>query len=87
MSNIEIANIIGYIAAFGGVVMFLPQVMSIAKTKQTKGISLASFSIFAIVSCLWFVYGLLMSAMPIIIVNFILGVLNVYIVVMKLKYK
>ncbi len=86
--NIEtIANIIGYAAAILGSAMFMPQAITVWKTKQTKGISLMSFIMLTIVSCLWFVYGFLLHAMPVMIVNAILTVLSLYIVLMKLKYK
>ena len=87
MENQVLANIIGYIAAIIGATMFVPQAVTIWKTKETKGISLLSFSLLGIVSLLWFVYGLLLEAIPIIMVNAIIGLLCVFIISMKLKYK
>lgn len=88
MMNTEIiANIIGYAAATLGSAMFMPQAIAVWKTKQTKGISLMSFVMLAIVSCLWFTYGYLLHVMPVMILNAILIILSIYIVMMKLKYK
>lgn len=87
MNTQLLANILGYSAAAIGAVMFLPQAIDVWKTKRTKAISLTSFSLFTFVSILWFCYGLLTHAMPVIIVNAVLTVLNGFIVVMKLKYK
>ncbi len=87
MSTVQIANYFGFAAAGLGIVMFMPQALRIWKTKDTKSISLISFSLFALASLLWTVYGVLMVAPPIIMVNIVLLILNSFIVGMKLKYK
>jgi MtN3 and saliva related transmembrane protein len=87
MDTQTLANIIGYAAATIGAIMFMPQAITIWKTKQTKGVSLMSFSLLAIVSCLWFAYGILMHATPVVLVNAIIAILSVFIIFMKLKYK
>lgn len=86
MSPLEIANILAYIAAGIGIVMFIPQAIRIWKTKNTKSISLVSFSLFGFASLLWTVYGLIMKAPPIVLVNVVIMILSLYIVLMKLKY-
>lgn len=86
MSSVEIANILGYIAAGIGIVMFLPQAIQVWKTKNTKSISLISFLLFGIASLLWTVYGIIMKAPPIIVVNLVIVVLSAFIVLMKIKY-
>lgn len=82
-----IIDLIGYIAVIIGTSMFAPQAIKIWKTKETKGISLLSFSLLALVSLLWAIYGFLLNAMPVILVNVIVGILSLFIVLMKLKYK
>jgi MtN3 and saliva related transmembrane protein len=87
MNANQIANIIGFAAAGIGIVMFMPQTINVWKTKNTKSLSLISFLLFGIASLLWTIYGIIMAAPPIIVVNVTLVILNFYIVVMKLKYK
>ena len=87
MNTVQVANIFGFLAAGMGIVMFMPQAISVYKTKNTKSLSLLSFTLFTLASLLWTVYGLLLNALPIIIVNVVLLFLNSFIVVMKIKYK
>lgn len=87
MDTSQLANFFGFIAAGIGIVMFMPQALTVWKTKNTKSISLLSFLLFDISSACWFIYGILLGAMPVILVNIVLLVLNTYIVGMKLKYK
>jgi MtN3 and saliva related transmembrane protein len=87
METQALANTIGYIAALIGSLMFMPQAYQVWKTKNTSGISLISYFLLGSVSVLWFVYGYLMHATPVMIVNFIIAVLSLYIVLAKLRYK
>lgn len=87
MDSVQIANFFGFAAAALGIVMFIPQTVQVWKTKNTKGISLLSFTLFDIASLLWTIYGLLLHATPVIMVNVVLLVSNTYIVLMKLRYK
>lgn len=86
MNAVQVANILGFLGAGIGIVMFVPQAIKVYKTKNTNSISLFSFILFAIASLFWTIYGLLLNALPIIIVNIVLLVLNFFIVVMKIKY-
>lgn len=87
MNTIQIANLFGFIAAGIGIVMFVPQAVQVWKTKNTKSISLATFTLFALASAFWLIYGILLSAIPVLLVNAVLLVLSLYIAVMKLRYK
>ncbi len=82
-----LADIIGYIAALIGSLMFMPQAYQIWKTKDTSGVSLMSYFLLLVVSILWVIYGSLMQATPVIIVNSIITVLSLYIVFMKVRNK
>lgn len=86
MNTAQVANIFGFLAAGIGIVMFMPQAISVYRTKNTKGLSLLSFILFAIASLLWIIYGLFLNAWPVIIVNVVLLSLNSFIVGMKIKY-
>ncbi|PJZ85923.1 SemiSWEET transporter [Leptospira harrisiae] len=62
-------NLIGYVAAFLTTVSFLPQVLRVVMTKQTRDISRNMYIMFFIGVLLWFVYGVLKSDLPIILAN------------------
>lgn len=77
------------IGAFAGIlctVSFLPQVIKIYKTKRVQDISLLTFSVFTTGVFLWFVYGLLIGDIPVIITNALIFFLTLIIVVMKIRY-
>ena len=86
MDNELISNIIGYVAAGVGIVTFMPQVITAWKTKQTKDISFLTFFLLATVSLLWVMYGILMSAVPIIFVNTVIFILSAFLLFLKRKY-
>ncbi len=76
---------IGLLAAFGTTTAFVPQVIQIIKTRDTKGISLFMYIIFTIGITLWLIYGLLLNDTPIIIANSITLVLALTILTLKIK--
>ncbi len=86
MNSVQIANVIGFVAAGIGIVMFMPQAIRVWKTKDTKSISLLTFVLFDIASLLWTIYGLILNAAQIILVNVVLLILNSFIVIMKIKH-
>jgi MtN3 and saliva related transmembrane protein len=87
MSWFQIAEIFGFAAAAIGVVTFLPQALTIHKTKITKSISLTTFVLLSIASLSWLVYGMFPIKPPVLIVNTVILFLSLYIVMMKLKHK
>jgi len=80
-------TLLGLLATSITVVAYLPQLIKVWKTRSTRDTSLGTFSIFCITSFLWFIYGVFISAIPLIIANFILLVQGLIIVAFKLKYK
>jgi len=78
---------LGFIAGICTTVSFLPQVITIYKTKSTKDISLSMFIIFFIGVCLWLIYGIYISSIPITLFNGITAALVLIILFFKLKYK
>jgi len=79
------ATIIGLSAAFLSSISMIPQVIKVYRTKKTENLSLGAFSVLAVGLFLWFVYGIMIKAMPVIIGN-VLGLLLVcYIVIMKIR--
>ena len=80
-------EIIGFIAAVCTTFAFLPQVIKVWKTKQTKDLSLRMYTIMFIGICLWFVYGLRINSLSIIFANIVTGVLVFTILVYFFKDK
>lgn len=80
-------ELIGFIAAVCTTFAFLPQVIKVWKTKQTKDLSLRMYTIMFIGICLWFVYGLRINSLSIILANIVTGVLVFTILVYIFKGK
>jgi len=83
----ETFTIIGLVAATCTTISFVPQAIRIIKTKHTKDISLAMYSIFTTGIFLWLVYGILVKDLPLIIANVITLLLTLIILILKIKYK
>ena len=77
---------IGYLAAFLTTCSFVPQVWKTFRTRDTSGISMGMYSVFACGVALWLAYGVLVSAWPIVVANAITLALATCILVMKLRY-
>ncbi|MFL2595991.1 MAG: SemiSWEET family sugar transporter [Flavobacteriaceae bacterium] len=80
-------EIIGFIAAVCTTFAFLPQVIKVWKTKQTKDLSLRMYTIMFIGICLWFVYGLRINSLSIVLANIVTGILVFTILVYIFKGK
>jgi MtN3 and saliva related transmembrane protein len=84
---LDYVTIVGLAAAAITVFSLFPQLVKVWKTKSTKDISLGMFSLFCSGVFLWFVYGILLKDLPIVIANF-LGFIQAFIILMlKVKYK
>ncbi len=80
-------TVIGLAAAALTTFSLFPQLMKVWKTKSTKDISLGMFSLFSIGVFLWFLYGILMNDVPIIIGNLVGLVQGLIILAFKIRYK
>ncbi|MBU3738982.1 MAG: hypothetical protein FGM55_08520 [Rhodoferax sp.] len=78
---------IGFLAAVLTTAGFLPQVWHTWRTRDVSGISLGMYCVFTSGTAGWLVYGLLLSAWPIIIANAITLTLASCILAMKLRYR
>ena len=77
-------EIIGLIAAVCTTFAFVPQVIKVWKTKQTKDLSLRMYSIMFLGILLWLVYGTRIDSLSIILANVVtatlVGTILVYII-------
>ena len=80
-------TILGLAAAFCTTASFVPQAVKTIQTKDTSGISLVMYGLFAFGTLLWFLYGLFSSNLPVSIANGITLVFALIILVYKVKYK
>ena len=82
-------ELIGFIAAVCTTFAFLPQVIKVWKTKQTKDLSLRMYTVMFIGICLWFVYGLRINSLSIILANIVTGflVLQFWYIFLRTKNK
>ena len=78
-------EVIGLYAAFLTTSAFIPQVYKIYKEKNADGISLTMYIILFIGVLLWFVYGILIGSLSIIIANGVTALLQLSIIIFKLK--
>jgi len=83
----NIVTITGLAAAFCTTASFLPQAIKTIQTKNTSGISLSMYSLFAFGTLLWLSYGILDNNLPVTIANGITLVFSVIILVYKIRYK
>lgn len=77
---------IGYVAAILTTISFVPQVWQIWRTKITKGISLRMYILFTTGVGLWLVYGIMITAWPMILANTITVILAALVLVLKLRH-
>lgn len=80
-------TLIGYLAAFGTTVSFLPQAVKTIQTKDTSGISLPMYCFFTAGTLLWLIYGLMAPSLPVAIANCITLIFASVILIYKIKYK
>ncbi|MDP1747556.1 MAG: SemiSWEET transporter [Bacteroidota bacterium] len=81
----NLTTMVGLLAATGTTIAFVPQVLQIIKTQDTKGISLFMYIIFTIGIVFWLTYGILLSDIPIIIANSVTLILAITILFLKIK--
>ena len=80
-------EIIGLIAAVCTTFAFIPQVIKVWKTKQTKDLSLRMYSIMFMGILLWLVYGIRIDSLSIILANVVTAILVGTILVYIIKGK
>ncbi|MDD1728158.1 MAG: SemiSWEET transporter [Methanospirillum sp.] len=76
----------GYIAAFCSTVAFLPQVWRTYKTRHAHDISYSMLLLLMTGMTLWFIYGLVIGEIPVILANGITLILLFAITTMKIRF-
>ena len=83
---IPLSELIGYLAATLTTCSFVPQAWHTFRTRDVRGISLGMYSVFTTGVALWLVYGVTLSAWPIVVANAVTLVLACLILGMKVAY-
>lgn len=79
--------IIGLVAGLLSTGAFIPQIIKVALTKDTKSISLVMYIIYLCGILLWLIYGALMDEVVLLITNSFSFLLGSIMLGLKLKYK
>ncbi len=83
----NVITIVGLIAATLTTIALLPQLVKVWRTKSTKDISTGMFALYCSGVFLWFVYGLYLTDLPIILANSLAFAQALAILIFKAKYK
>ena len=86
MNAIFIPDWVGYIAATLTTGSFVPQALLTFRTRDVSGISLGMYSVFTLGIMVWFAYGWMLGAWPVIVANGITLVLAAGILLMKIVH-
>jgi MtN3 and saliva related transmembrane protein len=81
---VEIATVIGSLAALASMISFTPQAWKIIKSRHTKDLSAVMYSVTCVGFALWTAYGMLLDEWPIIVTNSVCLALAGFILIMKL---
>ena len=79
----SITDWVGTAAATLTTLAFVPQAWLTWKTRNAEGISLGMYTIFTLGVALWLLYGVMLSAWPIVVANAITLLLSAFILGMK----
>lgn len=82
----SLITLLGLVAATCTTLSFLPQALKIIKTKETGGISLMMYVFLECGLCLWFVYGILINNLPIMLANGVALLFSSIVLILKIKY-
>lgn len=80
-------HLTGYIAAVLTTVSFIPQAIKTIRTRNTQGISLVMYIMFSTGVLLWFLYGIFINDIPVIVANAVTLFFAVIILFYKIIYK
>jgi MtN3 and saliva related transmembrane protein len=80
-------QIIGITAGICTATSLLPQLIKTLKEKKAEELSIAMLLVLLSGVCLWVVYGVLRSDLPIIVTNSFSLLMNITLLIVRFKYK
>lgn len=85
--HLNFVELVGYVAAFFGTILMVPQTYKSYKTKKVNDISMSMLIVYIINCSLWEGYGWLIKSNPIIVCNFIALLIGLIQIRIKIKYR
>ena len=83
----EYIRLIGFAAGALTTAALIPQVIKSFKTRSTGDVSLLMFCSIATGTLLWFIYGLFIHDLPLVVWNIFTFALAVVVIALKIKHK
>lgn len=80
-------DLLGIVAGTLTTISFIPQLLRILRTRSADDISWGMFSVFAMGTTLWIVWGVGQRAVPVILANAITLLLTAVILFLKWRYR
>lgn len=80
------SEVIGYVAAILTTASFVPQVLQVVRTRDTRAISRTMYVAFCIGIAMWLLYGIALASPPIIAANAVTLVLASVVLGYKLRF-
>ncbi|MBI2079409.1 SemiSWEET transporter [Candidatus Micrarchaeota archaeon] len=82
----EIYEIIGLIAGICTTFAFVPQILKSWKTKSTRDLSWEWLFLLILGAMLWFIYGVMISSLPVILANLVMLGFVITLIYVKHRY-
>ncbi|KGA92774.1 hypothetical protein LptCag_0509 [Leptospirillum ferriphilum] len=84
--GIDPANMIGFLAGALTTVSFLPQIVKVLKTRDTRSLSVSMYGLFTLGVFLWLVYGWIVHSPPVIFYNAMTFLLSAALLAAKIRW-
>ena len=84
---IDYITVVGLVAGGLSIIAYIPQVWKTYTTKRAKDLSMKWLTLTLTSSMLWFTYGVLTNAMPLILTSCLTALMNTSLILMKRKYE
>ena len=81
-----VATLAGTVAGVLSVAAFVPQAWRIFRRKSAGDVSLAMYLTLTAASLLWMFYAWVLGSMPLLLTNFVIGVVAVLIALLKVRH-
>jgi len=82
----QASDFVGYVAAVLTTISFVPQAWHTWKRRHAGGVSLGMLCLYALGVALWFCYGVMLNAWPVIVANALTLALALFLLAMKLRF-
>jgi len=82
----NLATVVGAVAGVLSVAAFVPQAWRIFRRRSAGDVSLAMYLTLTAASLLWMFYAWVLGSMPLLLTNFVIGVIAVLIALLKVRH-